>query len=408
MRILKATQTYYPYLSWGGQPRAVSGIARALTQRGHEVTVLTADYGEACYVSLHDLKRQDKPWGWQSHWDGVEALYLNSLAKYRATTINPDLLSFCAKRLADYDVVHVYGLYDLIGAVVAWFCRRHNIPYVLEPLGMFRPKIRSQQKKRIYERLIGSGLFSGAEAIIATSETERLELVEGGIASDRIVVRPNGLDLTEFQDLPRKGALRARFNIEETAPLFLFLGRLSFIKGLDLLVEAFAQINTNARLIIVGPDDRDGCLENIRHSIAELNIEDRVILPGPLFGREKIEALVDADVFILPSRHESFGNAAAEAIACGTPVLVTDKCGIAAIVDGRAGIVVACEVKSMREGLARLLADMTLLGQLKEGCNELAQGLSWDEPVRAMECLYELLISRNDFPENVSVATGNA
>ena len=137
----------------------------------------------------------------------------------------------------------------------------------------------------------------------------------------------------------------------------LFLGRLSFIKGLDLLVEAFAQINSDARLVIAGPDDGDGCLERIRSLIADLKIEERVILPGPLFGKEKLEALVDADLFVLPSRHESFGNAAAEAIACGTPVLVTSECGIAPLVDGRAGEVVACEVETLRDGLARLLGD---------------------------------------------------
>ena len=182
---------------------------------------------------------------------------------------------------------------------------------------------------------------------------------------------------------------------------------MSFIKGLDLLVEAFAQINSDARLVIAGPDDGDGCLERIRSLIADLKLEERVILPGPLFGKEKLEALVDADLFVLPSRHESFGNAAAEAIACGTPVLVTSECGIAPLVEGRAGNVVACDVESLRDGLARLLGDETLLTRLKEGCGDLAQSLSWDEPVGMMEQLYESLISRGEFQEKVSVAAGS-
>lgn len=408
MRILKTTQTYYPYLSKGGPPAKVRGIARALVERGQEVTVLTADYGEPDgFVDANDSQRRKTVWGWESSRDGVEAIYLRSLTNYRATTINPNILNFCARRLRNYDVVHIYGLYDALGAVTAWFCRRSGIPYVLEPLGMFGPKIRSQQKKRVYGRLIGSGLFHGAEAVIATSETERSELVAGGIASEKIVLRRNGLDLSEFQDLPSKGALRAKLNIGEREPLVLFLGRLSFIKGLDLLVEAFAQINSDVKLVIAGPDDGDGCLERIRTSIADLKVEERVILPGPLFGKEKLEALIDADLFVLPSRHESFGNAAAEAIACGTPVLVTSECGIAPLVDGRAGEVVACDVETLRDGLARLLGDETLLARLKEGCDDLAQSLSWDEPVGMMEALYASLISHRDFPEKVSVVAGN-
>jgi glycosyltransferase involved in cell wall biosynthesis len=272
---------------------------------------------------------------------------------------------------------------------------------------MFGPKIRSQRKKRVYSRLIGSGLLRGAEAIIATSENERSELITTGMDPAKIVLRRNGLDLTEFQDLPSKGALRARLNIGESEPLVLFLGRLSFIKGLDLLVEAFAQISSDARLVIAGPDDGDGCLERIRRLIAERKVEGRVVLLGPLFGREKLEALVDADLFVLPSRHESFGNAAAEAIACGTPVLLTSECGIAPLVVGRAGEVVACEVTGLTDGLARLLADPTLLTRLKEGCDDLAQSLSWDEPVAAMEILYASLMTRGNFRDTVSVAASS-
>jgi glycosyltransferase involved in cell wall biosynthesis len=394
MRILKTTQTYYPYLSKGGPPVKVRGMARALVTRGHQVTVLTADLGDPNGAADADASlRRKTVWGWESNSDGVEAIYLRSLANYRATTINPNVLNFWVRRLRQYDVVHIYGLYDSLGAVTGWFCRRSGIPYVLEPLGMFGPKIRSQQKKRLYGRLIGNGLFRGAEAVIATSENERSGLIVSGMNPERILLRRNGLDLSEFQDLPSRGAFRRRLNIAEKMPLVLFIGRLSFIKGLDLLVEAFSQITSDARLVIAGPDDGDGCLESIQRSIAERNLEGRVFLPGPLFRKEKLEALVDADLFVLPSRHESFGNAAAEAIACGTPVLVTRECGIAPLIDGRAGEVVACEVETLRDGLVRLLGDETLLTRLRAGCDELAQSLSWDEPVRMMEGLYASLIS---------------
>jgi glycosyltransferase involved in cell wall biosynthesis len=393
MRILKTTQTYYPYLSKGGPPVKVRGIAKALARRGHQVTVLTACFNDAQPdVPLNAPTRLSRSGSWIAQDKDVEAVYLSTLVNYRAVTINPRVVSFCLKRLRDFEVVHIYGLYDLLGSVVAWFCRRRGIPYVLEPLGMFGPKIRSQKKKRLYRRLVGNALFRGAAAVIATSETERAELIEGGIAKAKIVFRRNGLDLGEFETLPPRGAFRAKLGLSEQQPLIFFLGRLSFIKGLDLLVQAFSQIDSEATLVIAGPDDEDGCAQTIHGLIDQLQLGDRVILTGPLYGSEKLQAFVDADVFVLPSRYESFGNAAAESLACGTPVLVTDKCGIAPLVDGRSGLVVACEVEGLREGMEQLLADEMFLAQLRESCAGMARNLSWEEPVSMMEGLYESLV----------------
>src|ERR1700730_10302641 len=269
MRILKTTQTYYPYLSKGGPPAKVKGIARALSRRGHEVTVLTADLGEAVEAFAGQAWRRERTngdWGWEWQDEGVKAIYLKTLTNYRATTISPRVLEFCLRRLADFQLVHVYGLYDLLGSVVARFCRRHDLPYVIEPLGMFQPKMRSLQKKRLYHALIGDALFEGAAVVIATSETERQELIAGGTAEEKIALRRNGLDLDEFQSLPARGALRVRLGLGENERLVLFLGRLSFIKGLDVLVRAFGEIadtHHDVRLVIAGPDDADGCRDEI-------------------------------------------------------------------------------------------------------------------------------------------------
>jgi glycosyltransferase involved in cell wall biosynthesis len=396
MRILKTTQTYYPYLDKGGPPAKVRGIARALANRGHEITVLSADLGspsEPTNGARWSEERTRGSWGWEWQEEGIKAIYLSSLLNYRATTLSPRVLEFCLKQIADFDLVHVYGLYDLIGPVVARFCRRRGIPYVVEPLGMFGPKVRSLQKKRIYQTLVGDPLLREAAKIIATSETERQELLAGGIAGEKLVLRRNGLDLSEFQSLPERGAFRARLGMAAQQPLILFLGRISFIKGLDLLVEAFSGINSEAKLVIAGPDDKDGCREKVAELVEGLGLSGRVILSAPLYASEKLQAFVDADLFVLPSRYESFGNAAAEAIACGTPVLVTDECGIAPLVNGQAGLVVPCSIEGLRDGLQRLLADQSLLSSLADGCEMLARELSWDRPVEEMERIYSSLIS---------------
>jgi glycosyltransferase involved in cell wall biosynthesis len=101
---------------------------------------------------------------------------------------------------------------------------------------------------------------------------------------------------------------------------------------------------------------------------------------------------MDADIFVLPSQNENFGNAAAEAIACGTPVVVTDRCGIAPVVEGRAGLVISHECEALVRALDQL-SDPGLRTRMKLGCEEVARGLGWDQPLAETEALYAQLLS---------------
>jgi glycosyltransferase involved in cell wall biosynthesis len=380
MRILMVAQTYYPYLNRGGRPAKVHAMARALAQCGYPITVLTADLGP----------REDTP-----NFDGVEAIYLPTIARYRAITLNRGAVSFCLQRLRTFDIVHIFGLYDLLGPTVAFFCRRFGIPYLVEPMGMFRPIVRNVRLKRLYLALLGRRLVLNADAVIATSEQERQELIEDGVPEEKIVVRRNGIERPDR--LPDYGAFRKRWHIPSDAKVVLFLGRLVPKKSPDMLMDAFASClkkEGNAKawlLVFVGPDERDGYREYLQAYGAKLGIKDRVLFVGPLYGEEKWAALQDADVFVLPSQHENFGNAAAEAIAANTPVIVTDRCGIAPMVHDQAGLVVPYEREALTEALWRLLTDEALHRRLRQGCRKVAEALSWDEPVAQMVRLYEAL-----------------
>lgn len=387
MHILKVTQVYHPYLEKGGPVVKIRGLAKQLARRGHHITVLTADLG----LGEHDPEITKA-----SH---VTTLYLPTWAQYRAVTFNPGVIIFCIKHLRQFDVVHIYGFYDLLGPVVAWFCRRWNIPYVLEPMGMYWPIIRSLRKKRFYHRILGPILVKGAAYFIATSEQERQELIAEGVPAEKIVERRNGLDLSEFEHLPPLGTFRQKLGLTNNELLLLYLGRLSRKKGLDLLLRAFALITIPARLVIVGPDNQDGCVQELEQLRTELALQDRVVMAGPRFGQEKLEAFIDADIFVLPSRNENFGNAAAEAIACGIPVIVTDQCGIAPYVRDRAGLVVPFagqenqgRVEALRQALERLLTDHQLRKRLRVNTEQVKQELSWDEPVGVQEQLYATVV----------------
>ncbi|HLJ24435.1 MAG TPA: glycosyltransferase [Candidatus Acidoferrales bacterium] len=396
MRLLHVTQSYYPFLEQGGPTVKVRALARGLASAGHAVTVLTADLG------LDAAKRElsgavASRWGFEARQDGVEAIYLRTRARYRALTWNPGVAPFCRDRLGDFDLTHIYGLYDLIGPRVAGACRRLAQPYVVEPMGMFVPIVRSIWIKRRYHDTLGGRLLRGASRVIATAEQERQEFLEGGIPDSRIVVRRNGIEVPAT--FPAPGFFRNQWEIAPDAKLVLFLGRLVSKKSPDLMLEVFSrwkQRGNGARgsvLVMAGPDEGDGFRQQLEALAGQMGLKSSVRFTGPLYGDAKWAAYRDSDVFVLPSQNENFGNTAAEAVACGTPVLVTDRCGIAPLVDQRAGLVVPHDCAALEEGLAKILDDPALAARLRTGSQEVANSLSWAEPLAQMESLYEALIS---------------
>src|SRR6516165_3878206 len=104
VRILKVVQSYYPFQEKGGTAVKVRALARGLARRGHNVTVLTADLGLRRYNGP-GLNAELCNWGWRTSIDGVEAIYLPSLGRYRAFTINPQVLRFCRVSLREFDLV---------------------------------------------------------------------------------------------------------------------------------------------------------------------------------------------------------------------------------------------------------------------------------------------------------------
>ena len=394
LRVLKVTQSYYPFLDRGGPAVKVRAIARGLTLRGHHVTVLTTDFGVRDMAEAAELIRS--PWGWQSSQDAVETFYLKPRARYRALTWNPAVFRFCRARLASFDVVHIYGLYDLLAPPVARACRSLGIPYVVEPMGMFRPIVRNIPLKRLYLRLFGNTVVRGAQRIVATSSQEQRELVEEGVAFDKVVVRRNGIEPPAR--LPLRGSFRSQWRIPDNARLVLYLGRLVTKKSPELLLEAFGRWQAGsasgraAILVLAGPDPADGYRQQLEAHAARLDLSAQVLFTGPLYDDDKWSAFQDADLFVLPSQNENFGNTAAEAVACGTPVVVTDRCGVAPLVEGRAGLVVPHDCEALAAAFVRVLDDAAFRRRLQDGCAQVARELGWSEPLAETELLYTALV----------------
>ncbi len=402
-RVLLVTQSYDPFLDRGGPAFKVRAIARGLVQRDYQVTVLTSDLGfdqqspEQPARSAEGFERDR--WGWRSSSGGIEAVYLRRSWQYRSATWNPGIFSFCRERVGEFDVAHIFGLYDLLGPAVARACRKQRIPYVLEPIGMFRPIVRNIPLKWLYRGLLGESVVRGASRVVATAPQEKAELIEEGVPEAKIVIRRNGIDVPTH--LPAAGTFRSQWGIAPDAQIVLFLGRLVSKKSPDLLLDAFARWQARrapgraAVLVLAGPDEGDGYRGKLETRANQLGVAGKVLFTGPIYGDAKWAAFRDASIFVLPSQNENFGNTAAEAVSCGTPVVVTDQCGIAPLVEGRAGLVIPHELGALAATLERLSSEAQLFQQLREGCAEVVRDLDWERPIDETEALYRALTAES-------------
>jgi glycosyltransferase involved in cell wall biosynthesis len=406
MRILNVTQSYAPFFEFGGPPVKVRALAEGLAQKGHEVTVLTADWGleKRLQESPGETPAQGGRFRRKREVNGVRAIYLANWLRYRTTTWNPAVGRYLRARLQDFDVVHIFGLYDLLGPRVASECRKQKIPYVVEPIGMYRPIVRSFLLKKIYHHLLGDELLAGASAVVATSEQEVAELTARGMPREKIILRRNGIEFP--REFPERGLFRKSLDIAENAKLILFLGRLSKKKSPDLLLNAFAKLASDAslQLAFVGPDEA-GMRGRLENNAAQLGLRSRVHFREPLEGTAKWAAYRDADIFVLPSQNENFGNTAGEAVAAGTPVVITDQCGIAPLLANVAAIEVKHELEDLTKGIKELLENEGLYRRLKQGCATAVERLSWKVPLREMEALYVKLAV---FPQSKRAAANES
>jgi glycosyltransferase involved in cell wall biosynthesis len=425
MRILKVSRCYFPATEYGGPIGKMLAITRGLTERGHDVTVYTSNL----------LSPRDKMSDMTStrEMDAARIVYLNSVMNYHWDAITPDIFGLCRRELRGFDVIHVYGYRDFISTIVCWHARRWGIPYLIEPMGMFKPIVRSLTEKRLYDWIYGDRMTDGAAGVIATSQAEREEIIARGVDPRKVVIRRNGIDLNGFTQSPDRGGFRRRLGLRDSDRLVLYLGRISQKKGIDLLVRSLCDERLAAiHLAVVGPDDYDGHLENLRDLVTRWALHARVTFTGPLYGQDKIQALSDSDVLVLPSANENFGNVVAEAVACMTPVIVTDRCGIAPVVlgqshpagfirthesrqsagvpaclappatggdgdgydIGRVGIVIPFSERALREALVRTFTDEDMVSAFRQNAPQAAAQLSWEEPIEQMADLYNSVVMK--------------
>jgi len=276
----------------------------------------------------------------------------------------PRLVPWLSENVRNYDAVIVNGLWNYASVGTARVLPTAGVPYFVFTHGMMDPWFRKTYpfkhlQKQAFWLAFEGRLVRHANAVLFTTEEEQ-RLAEGQFWGHPYKGRVVGYGTTPPP--PATAAQAAAFRATVPAlgerPYLLFMSRIHEKKGCDLLVEAFARCAAEAPdldIVMAGPD-RDELRPRLEAQARARGIAERIHWPGMLAGEAKWGALRGAQAFILPSHQENFGIVVAEALACGTPVLTTDKVNIWREVEaGGAGLIAADDADGIESLIRRFL-----------------------------------------------------
>jgi glycosyltransferase involved in cell wall biosynthesis len=370
VRILHVVPTYLPATRYGGPIYAVHGLCRALVARGHEVSVFTTNADGA--------GESDVPLDQPVLLDGVNVRYFAT--SFRRLYVSQAMGNALDDSIAGYDLVHLHSVFLWPVYAAARAAQRAAVPYLISPRGMLVPELiarKSYVAKMLWIRAVERRTFAHAAAIHFTAQTEWEDARKLPMALPSPFIVPNGIDLPPLSLLPR---------LTDT---LLYLGRISWKKGLDRLIDALALL-PETMLIIAGNDEED-LIPKLRAQAARNGTAARIDFRGPVAGAAKDALLHTSTMLVLPSHSENFGNVVLEAMAASMPVLVTPRVGLARDVEeADAGIVCENEPESLAEAIRALLRDPArCLAMGTRGRELVAHRFTWDAVGARMEQAYD-------------------
>jgi glycosyltransferase involved in cell wall biosynthesis len=359
---------------YGGPFVSVSGLARGLANLPHtHVTVL------GC--SRTDIN-------WQSHQDrwGTATMSIHEGGVFtRLASARKDLLQrLCCRSVS---VVHASGLWDETTLLAMQVMRHSDVPVIWSVRGMLEPwtLTRRQTRKRLAWAIGQRRALYGAAVVHATADSEAESCRRAGLRQP-IAVIPNGLDV---EPLPPTGQPASGPRPRRC----VYLGRLHPKKGLPNLISAWARCDTRHwELVIAGPDS-GGYADALKSLVRHGNLAN-VRVVGPVYGHDRTRFLEDCELFVCPSYSENFGNAIAEAMERGKPVITTTGTPWEVLESKQMGWWVAPETAALGKALSSALrAAPDELRSMGLRCREhVSRAYSWPVVVRQMRAVYEWMM----------------
>lgn len=378
----------------GGMNVYVRQLACSLGGQGIKVDIFTRDHAE-CTSDIQEIGANVRvvhlPGG--SLETPMEALF-DTLPEFEQA-----MLAFQQENRLDYQVIHSH--YWLSGWVGRSLALRWQIPQVLtfHTLASIKMQARAGEVEPLPRQQVERELMASAARIVAFSPHERDAMVRLYQAdAGNIELIPCGVDLSLFKPLDQQLA-RERLGLNG-GKVLLYVGRVEPLKGLELLLRTAAQLQTceDVRVLVVGGvTERDKEVDRIRDLARNLDVEDAFEFVGRVDQEELPLYYNAADVCVVPSYYESFGLAALESMACGTPVVATRVGGLSTIIQhGRTGYLKAWRCpEAFANSLEMIISSTRLQESMGLAARRRAEGMSWDNVAGRIAGLYASLTAES-------------
>jgi glycosyltransferase involved in cell wall biosynthesis len=320
LKILHYIPTYAPAWKYGGPILSVSQLCECLAQLGHHVEVFTSTAGL-------EYDRDIQP-NQPTYRNGVTVTYFEQTPGVGIHC--PAMENAVQQRAQNFDLIHVTGVWQRTSYAACQAAKQFGIPYVVSPRGALGPYSWGQKtpKKAVYYLWHERFNVMNAAGVHYTTQQELEECRWLGLPGRPIIV-PNGLDTNAWQPDP-EGAKhwRQAHGLTPDEVILLNVGRLHHKKGLDLLPAALAPLKGQPwKLVFVGGDD-DDTKKQLQTQFQRSQLTEHVLFLQACQPDQLPAVYSAANLFVLPSRHENFGNVVVEALACGCPVLISDRVGL--------------------------------------------------------------------------------
>lgn len=392
LRLLFVTPFYKPAHIYGGPTFSIPTLCEALSDLGCQTTVFT--------TNANGKKKIPVMPGMVQNVDAVDVYYFKRelAGNY---FYSPQLREACNRQISKkyYDLVYVASSwgYPFLAACPA--AKKARIPYVISPRASYKRNTwRGKFIKKIsYHWLFERRWINRSSLLHYTTILEATDSKWLNISTPSVII-PNPVNMKEFDKLPERGLFRNTYHLPEKEKILLFLGRIDPDKGLDIALQAFSRVSgkvSNLTFVIAGPEE-DNQIYVLKKLADQLEIANRVLFTGLLDRKKRLEALVDANLFISTSRSENFGMSIVEAMVCGLPVLISDQIGIADYVrQTDAGVVVPLDPGIVAEKLLETLEKpMDQFARLGQNAIKAAQKYTPEKVAWTMREQFEKIVNQ--------------
>ena len=374
MKILQVIPYFTPQR--GGDVNVCYNMSKYLIEHNNEITIATTDFElDTNYVNTIPE---------------ISVVNFKCIRNIGLFLYSPDINIWAKENVKNFDVVHLHTFRSYQNNVICKYCREYDIPYILQAHGSMLPYSEKDLLKKAYDLVWGNKILNEAAEFIALTRIEANQYNSKGILENKIRIIPNGISMLGYETQLQKGDFKKKYGLSTGCRIILYVGRLHKSKGIELLLEAFADICTRMEdviLVIVGPNS--GHKAVLEKFIGDLEIKDKVLFTGFIQDDEKKAAYMDADVFVTP-KFSGFPITILEACAYGAPVVITKKGDEIDGIRGNIGGIVDYDFKQLSDAIYLILTDDELRDEIKEKQKELIiKNYQWNIIAKKLNNLYK-------------------